>query len=424
MKLKTRRILYILTILLFLGVTPVLLAFGFGIRYNPDSKSIVKTGGIYINTFPKNLTISLDGKTSQEKTPLRMRSLWPKIYTLDISKNGYYSLQTTIDIQQSQVFLFDPIELIPQQPINEVSVQSEQYFASPFGPQLLLFSKDFDGTFSASYFEVNEKKNIFGKLSHRPTKVFWNGETGDALIDTETGQYMYTANKETIIALPTNFTHAVLAAKDPGMVYGFVDNKTFIFNSSDKTTTASSVSGAVVYKHNGLFAVFTDANGTSTLSIQNGNDSTVIQTLPEVLSITTFSKQYALIECSRETYLLDAANKKLLYLDSSISAYTLSREALYYANGFEVWKLDIATSEKALVNRFSDKIDSLSVSPHESGLFIHSLDKTLFWYLRTQKQTSVQIDGLGLVQRVDDTHFQSLTNKTEGDVSIRTYVIE
>ncbi|MFA5030584.1 MAG: PEGA domain-containing protein [Patescibacteria group bacterium] len=420
MKLKTRRILYIFTILFFLALTPVILSYGFGLRYDTNSKTFIKTGGIYINAYPKNVTVTLDDSSYASKTPIRLRYLLPKTYSLTINKEGFSTLSTTADIHQNEVILFDPIELIPQQPSNQTTLNAQYAFSSPYDSQTLLFTKVNEEKYTASVLLNSKLSDVSGFITDKPENVAWNSVTGDAIIFGLTSKWIYTSTTLTLTQLPQNFSHPVLSAKESGIVYGQLDGHTMIFDSLTEHTTQSPVDGILVYKHNGSYAIVQSSESKQTLIIQNGNSQTTLQTLSDVQTIETLSSQFALVQDLRAYYLLDTAKKQTTFLDSSVISLALTQNTLYYSNALEVWAVNLKTAEKKLINRFGGRISSIALSPHESGLFIRLDGKTLFWYLTTPKTVSVELENVDGVQKINSSSYQTFANEDD-TIILRQY---
>jgi len=98
MTLGTKRIIYGSFMLLFVIAAPILLLYASGFRYNYKKGSLQKTGVIFLETFPKNVEVSLNGKIVSQKTPLRIKNLNPNEYDLKISKQDYHIWQRPVNV--------------------------------------------------------------------------------------------------------------------------------------------------------------------------------------------------------------------------------------------------------------------------------------------------------------------------------------
>ena len=118
---RTRTILFITCIFLFILVAPsvVLYSQGYRFNFNPPAggKIIVQTGAFYFKVLPTSAEIYLDGKL-KKKTDFFfgtafIKNLLPKKYTIEVKKDGYLPWSKTIELKEREVQEFKNIALIP-----------------------------------------------------------------------------------------------------------------------------------------------------------------------------------------------------------------------------------------------------------------------------------------------------------------------
>jgi len=63
---KTRTILFLICLFLFLLIAPSAIFYSQGYRFDFDSKKITQTGGLFLKVFPKSAEIYLDGKLKKK----------------------------------------------------------------------------------------------------------------------------------------------------------------------------------------------------------------------------------------------------------------------------------------------------------------------------------------------------------------------
>ncbi len=98
-----RRILPWLYIAIFLGTAPLLIFYTAGYRYNPKKHQIERSGTLIIDTIPKGARVSLDGRDSQEVSPITFQNIPPGWHEDRHTKNGYFPWQSILDIRAEQV---------------------------------------------------------------------------------------------------------------------------------------------------------------------------------------------------------------------------------------------------------------------------------------------------------------------------------
>jgi len=115
MTLKTRRIIYISLIIIFLAAAPLTILYSQGYSFDWQKKTFVKTGSFYLKSYPLSANIFIDGKKSGT-APLYAKRLLPKTYSVEINKNGFYPWQKNLKIESQIVTEARNILLIPENP--------------------------------------------------------------------------------------------------------------------------------------------------------------------------------------------------------------------------------------------------------------------------------------------------------------------
>ena len=82
MTLPFRRIVYIAFIIIFLIITPIIILYTAGYRYNFQKHRIQKTGILILKSNPAGASIYLNGELKKEKTQARIANLLPDDYNL------------------------------------------------------------------------------------------------------------------------------------------------------------------------------------------------------------------------------------------------------------------------------------------------------------------------------------------------------
>lgn len=140
---KTRVILFYSLMLLFFLVTPAIVFYSQGYRFDFDSKKITQTGAFYFKVLPKNAEVYLDGKL-RKKTDfffgaIFIKNLLPKKYEVEIKKNGFQSWKKVLEIKEKQVIEAKNIILFPENPSFVVlTKETKDIFFSPDEKKIIL----------------------------------------------------------------------------------------------------------------------------------------------------------------------------------------------------------------------------------------------------------------------------------------------
>ncbi len=148
---KSRKILVYSLIFLFFIISPILIFYTQGYRFDFENKKITQTGSLFFKTIPKYTKIYLDG-VLEDKTDflfgsILIENLIPKQYEIIVEKNNYVSWGKTLAIKAKQVNNAKNIILFPENPefknlsenqINEI----ENFWAVPNQEKIILREKE------------------------------------------------------------------------------------------------------------------------------------------------------------------------------------------------------------------------------------------------------------------------------------------
>ncbi len=153
MTLKSRVILIICGIIIFLIAAPLSIFLARGFRYDFSQNRLVKTGALVIKTDPRGAEVKLRGQTLSSGTPLTQRFLLPGEYDVEIKKPGYFTWKKQVTIHEQFVTYLsrdsERIFLLLQNPaqtsvststplLNPQKTYKDQYYISADKKHLLL----------------------------------------------------------------------------------------------------------------------------------------------------------------------------------------------------------------------------------------------------------------------------------------------
>ncbi|MBI3952553.1 MAG: PEGA domain-containing protein [Candidatus Doudnabacteria bacterium] len=102
MRLRNRFLLVGLGVLLFVLLTPALILFAGGFKFDFSTFKIIKTGSLVVRSEPSRAEIFIDSE-KKRSTPAVIRFLTPNDYTITISKNNYQSWTKRLAIRSQLV---------------------------------------------------------------------------------------------------------------------------------------------------------------------------------------------------------------------------------------------------------------------------------------------------------------------------------
>lgn len=117
---RTRTVLFIIFVFLFLSLTPSVIFYSQGYRINFEEKKVVRTGAFYFKASPGRTEVYLNGKlknrTSMLANSILIENLLPKFYEIEIKKDDYYPWRKTLEIKEKEVTEAKNIILFPKNP--------------------------------------------------------------------------------------------------------------------------------------------------------------------------------------------------------------------------------------------------------------------------------------------------------------------
>lgn len=153
MQKKTRKIFFLILIILFLIATPSIIFYSWGYRFDLEAKKIVKTGAFYFKIVPKGSKVSIypieKGKINKEKSfskktnfffrAIFIENLLPKKYEVEITKENFHPWKKTLEIKENQVVEAKNIILFPKEINFNLALKNiEDFFPSPDEKNIIL----------------------------------------------------------------------------------------------------------------------------------------------------------------------------------------------------------------------------------------------------------------------------------------------
>jgi len=96
----------------FLIISPMIILYTAGYRYDWQNGFLKQTGAISIDIQPKNTVIYLNGIMLKDKMPVRLNNIAPAKYFLKMSAPGYFDWTKYIEVQNKQTTYIKEISLL------------------------------------------------------------------------------------------------------------------------------------------------------------------------------------------------------------------------------------------------------------------------------------------------------------------------
>lgn len=395
---KTRRILFIVCVFLFLTVTPTVIFYSQGYRFDWNNRKIVKTGGLYFKILPRGAEIFLDGQ-SKKKTDLFFASalvdnLFPREYQIKITKSGYQAWQKTLKVEESKVTEIKNVFLIPQDlEFKEIGQKIEAFFISPDQTKIIIKEtiieqQEPSWALKLIDLKINVKSQVVNqtaldKNGARLESIVWSSGSDGLILKTlinEQEKYWLIDLKQNPpslepIDVPENTFLLGFHPIDPGL---FVfSQKTdrgfnlFSLNAQNKNLPALLLKDILAWQIDEKNILFLSSDGFLERTGLNGQAQKLI---PEPLNLKTEARyqieteagQIVLKEDNQYFYLDQTANRLEQINNGLVSlAVSPSLKKICFYNDYELWLFftkeepgqpSKEKNQKVFLTRFSDKI--------------------------------------------------------------------
>lgn len=132
MKPLHRRLIYIAFVIIFLIVTPLVILYTQGYRYNFKRGRLQKTGILIISSLPRQAAVFLNNQSANKSTPARLEQLLPGDYEIKLTKDGYHDWQKKLPITENATTFAEKIILWKKAlPIELAKAISPSWLAAP-----------------------------------------------------------------------------------------------------------------------------------------------------------------------------------------------------------------------------------------------------------------------------------------------------
>lgn len=189
MNIKIRYFVTAILFLTFVIVTPLLILYTAGFRYNIKKSIWDKTGSLVLKSKPAGAEILLNNKSIKTKTPARINNVLPDDYEITLSKTSYYSWTKKLSIKsQETTFAEDVILFKKTKPELIAEDQVKWHSFSPNAKYVVYVTSDFGQDYLYLH-NLNSAKTrlIFDNNTELiPQNIIWAPDASYFLLTTNT----------------------------------------------------------------------------------------------------------------------------------------------------------------------------------------------------------------------------------------------
>lgn len=179
-----RLIMLIIFIVAFFVISPIIIMYTAGYRYDWRNGLLKETGAISVDVEPKNTTVYLNGIKLQDKMPIRLNNIAPAKYSLRITAPGYFDWLKEIEVKNKQTNYTKKISLIKKnKPQILISGKINSYALSYDGRFIIYSAQKNNGAEIWLWDNAAEQATILFRLTTlEPMNIIWAEKNNYALI--------------------------------------------------------------------------------------------------------------------------------------------------------------------------------------------------------------------------------------------------
>ncbi|MFA5076363.1 MAG: PEGA domain-containing protein [Patescibacteria group bacterium] len=390
LSLRTRRVVYIIFILLFLATAPILVLYTAGYRYNFKKGEVQKTGSISIKAFPYDSEIYFENVNQTGYRPdntVRIVNLKPGEHEIKINKDGYYPWQKKVEIYSGTNTFVDKVILfkqnLPEQVINN-KISLSQLAPDQGKIAYVATGQTSDQIYIFNY--QNLQTTLVNQTNLKINAVDWSENSAQLLLTTESDDYLIydlTKSKE-----PSDITTITNVSMDKVFwdktnnytLYGLSGRAIYQINTLTKEyriihyfpsdTEDTNISDFIAENKN-LFYIQTTADGSYLNKIDLDQPK---KPAARILKLARADNYQFYYNKNLTITILDTTKQKMYLIAPHFESIILEAEAknfnwdskdkkLVYYNDFELYIYDLDTKNNKLITRFGQIIKRAYLIP-------------------------------------------------------------
>lgn len=194
---RRMRIAFMLTLITaFLIIAPLILLFTAGYRYDFTNHTVMETGVISVDVFPRDAEVYLNGVKIDKKIPIRLANRAPGLYQLSIKRDGYQEWSKDIEVKSKQTTYVRDLTLFPHASPQKVRQFPYNILEAKFshdGRYLLAVIRD-KNMYEVRLYDTNslQETTITRDNADRVPHISWSPTVPSAVIAMTQGNTTYT----------------------------------------------------------------------------------------------------------------------------------------------------------------------------------------------------------------------------------------
>lgn len=396
-----RRLYFGLTLIIFIIITVSVLFYSQGYYYDFSKNDIIKTSSLYLEANPKNSQIWLNNKLTEAKTPKLFNRLTPGNQTFSVYKTGYLPYEKNITTEPSQALYFSDIFLYRADTNPILKDKNIQTYQKLINNQILYTTLENDGL-KLKFFTNNQIETL---QTFDPTTIIsFLGQTNLSLdqalllITDPTQEYyaLFSASKKSLFDLSTilqnNFSsfNKIKPGHYENTFFVATNNSIYQINTLTNQIVEVAIQASPIFdfyiQNDILYYLYPSEGKMALMAIryqQSSSSAKLITSLAindNYLTNNENSNYFIITDSGNNQTLLITLNLDQViveYLNLAVSGLTWNQnhDLLAFFNDFELWYYNTNTHQSTLINRQSEKVNSVAWQPAKNDLIFSQNNK-------------------------------------------------
>ena len=391
MTYRTRTILFLSLLILFLITAFLTVFYSMGWRFDWNTRKITQPGIFYFKIWPRSVEVYLDGEL-REKTDfffgsILIENLLSKEYEVEIKKEGFHAWKKRLEIKKGEVTETKNIVLIPENPnFKIITNEVNDFFFSPDGKKIVLKSSDW----SLKLFEIdkNVKSHLIDEndISKDEVQLFdlkFSPDSSKVLLELglkeKINYYLLDINESPAVLSPLDFLdlpeELYFSPKNSQKLFIFKEKKLRELDLSTKEISSPLLENIITLaiSYNDIY--YLDTSGFVFKNELSFNQEERLNIIPFSMKeetkyeITVFNS-YIFLQENNILYVFNKNKKSFEKFFEPIKDFKFSHDSqkMVYFNDHEVWVFFLEkrydqpqkeAEENLFITRFSEKIHNL-----------------------------------------------------------------
>ncbi|MBD3311465.1 MAG: PEGA domain-containing protein [Candidatus Magasanikbacteria bacterium] len=419
-------------IFLFFIISPIVILYTTGYRYDFNNREIYKTGVISIDAEPEDAKVYLNDVQINKSMPIRLTNRAPGTYKLKIQKEGYKDWEKDITVESTKTTYIRDITLfkdaLPVNILENITGNIKDVYSSYDGKYILLIIEE-EGLHEIKIYntETEEINTIARRNDDDEIDISWSPYSNYVLIKTiknNTTQIqilnvedLHSANNITTENFQNvdyqwqeNTLAPSLFINDNGIIYRMTAN---FINEFAKVTSTD----IWYFDNNNELWVY--KNNPS--SLQNtGRDNLYYSVPKNINKIVDINDSRAILASENQVYVLnlnDDNENNITKIDSKEMFFNNNTKEWICWSDFEIWSI-YENGNIKLLNRTGDK--NKFIRPmDEYGVLVVATENSIYgfnpgYYITHQLFYGEQIDKIAVNKKTRYIYFLGKVGQKKG----------